>query len=166
MPKLVFAIFIVMYVSSNKLKLRFIWYSVVLLSFAVSSFNSKREIIFILILVLFIENIWNPIKFKLNFKSAILILVAGTTFIFFILTSSIMRGYGNYNPRNTYEAISYVGDYAKSDIFLDAVGENFELNYVYGNAINSADLIFSGKQDYLYGTTFLKAFLFHFLERL
>lgn len=156
-PKLVSAIFLLLYLSFNRIRLRYIYYLILLLAFAYTSFESKREIIFVFILIVYIENLYNQISFKINLKSFLIGFAGVSVFTFFILISSINRGYGGYNPNNIFDAIEYVPDYVSSDIFLDALGDNFELNVVYGNALNSADIYLSGKQETLYGESFFKA---------
>ena len=104
-----------------------------------------------------IENIYNPIIIKLNFKTSLKIIFSASIFLFFILASSIHRGYGDFNTKNILDAIKFIPDYAATDIFVDAAGENLELNFVYTNAINATDLFITGEQELLYGETFIKA---------
>lgn len=157
-PKVVASIFIFIYLASNKNRFRIFIYVFFLVFFAIISYESKREIIFIIALIVFIENLFNPIKFQLNFRSASFFLFGFVIFIFFILTSSIRRGYGNYNADDILSSVKYIPDYIQSDIFLDAIGDNFELNVVYGNALNSANMHLKGDQDLLMGETFIKVF--------
>ncbi|CAA7193895.1 hypothetical protein [Chryseobacterium potabilaquae] len=157
LPKVVSFIFILIYLSSNKVNFRIIYYFISLIVFALVSYESKREIIFILVIVVFIENVYNPIKFSINLKSILLGTFAFSVFFFFIIVSSINRGYGSYDTNNIIDAVKYIPDYVSSDLFKDAVAENFEVNAVYGNALNAADLYMSDKQETLYGETFLKA---------
>lgn len=157
LPKLVSALIIFMFLSSQKIKLRMIYYLLIMVVFAMASFESKREIIFIFISIVYIENLFNPIKFDINLRTGIMGAIGFGLFTFFILVSSITRGYGNYNAGGFIEAIKYVPSYVESDIFVDALGDNFEINVVYVNALNAADMYMSGNQETLYGETFLKA---------
>lgn len=163
-PKLVSTIYIFIYFSNRKYRFRFFVYTLIVLSFLLTNFGSKREIIYVLLLIVYIENYWNPVSFSLNLKSVTYTIVLLLSFIILILISSVKRGYGNYDTKGLVETVNATFYYVNSDIFLDALGENFEINYVYGNAINAADIYFNGTQETLYGLTYAKA-LFIFIPR-
>ena len=158
-PKFVSVIVITFYFSKTKNKYRYLIYLFFLAMFLISSFDSKREIIFLLITIIFIEFSFNKRKVTFSLINTFWSFLILFFFLGIILISSVMRGYGSYEVDSIQSAIEKVPQYIGSDIFLDSFGENLELNYSYGNALNAADIFLEGKQELLYGETFLKAFL-------
>ena len=155
-PKLASAMIMVFYVCERKFKWRPIFFVVLLLGFAATQFNSKREIIFLLIGVIWIEYIINEITIKGGFKTIALIMVGFFFFVYLIIVASILRGYGDYQIHSFWDANSFVFDYIKQDYFKNALVTNFELNAVYSNSANGMQYVLSGSQPLLFGSTFLK----------
>ena len=157
--KLAVSILIVFVISDFKSKIRFLLYFFIICLFFNGSFNSKREILYVIILITFFEFLRNKIKIRIKLKQ-FLLFSFGFAFIFYlVIIASIMRGYGNYNVNDSINASKYALDYITSEIATKALASNFELNYLYGNSSNAVNYIYSGEEDYLYGSTFLK-FLF------
>jgi hypothetical protein len=156
--KLAIAIIIVKLVSDQKLLVKLVYYMLVIAVFLMGNFNSKREIMYVLILMLFYEFAKNRVQFKLKMRQ-FLFAVGGFSLVFaMIIVSSIMRGYGNFNVKNPLEAATHVFDYVGSDYAMDAMVANFELAPVYGNSSNAINYVYSGDVDVLYGSTFYKFF--------
>jgi hypothetical protein len=87
----------------------------------------------------------------------ILLYISGIAlFLILIMTSSILRGYGQFDVSSLPKAISYVPKYISADIFVDGLTDNLELNYSYGTAVTSMDKILNGELRYQYGMTLLK----------
>jgi hypothetical protein len=157
--KLAVSILIVFIISDYKSKIRFLLYFFIICLFFNGSFNSKREILYVIILIVFFEFLRNKINVRIKLKQ-FLLFSFGFAFIFYlVIIASIMRGYGNYNVNDSINASKYVLDYISSETATKALASNFELNYLYGNSSNAVNYIYSGEEKYLYGSTFLK-FLF------
>jgi hypothetical protein len=75
-----------------------------------------------------------------------------------VATASILRGYGGFPVSGLFDAMKYVPAYITSDLFVDGITDNFELNYNYGVAITSLELLMDGRLDYQYGMSFIKVF--------
>jgi len=157
--KLLCACFIVFILSYKKKKSRFFIYPLIIVFFIIGSYSSKREILYVIILIIFLEIMRNRSNLKINLKYLFYGFLGFCGFIYIVLVSSIMRGYGSYEPENIVEASSYINDYVTSDIFLDALTANFETNAVYGNSTNAINYVYSNQVELTYGSTFLK-FLF------
>ena len=157
--KLTTAIFLVMLLSNIKSVKKYILYAFTLVLFVVGHFDSKREFMYVLILILFLEIVVNNVKFKPSFKLVFISLIGITVVIWSVVTSSILRGYGNYNTDNPIEAAMYVPDYLTSDFAQNALVNNFELSTAFGNGSNAVNYVYNDEVDLLYGSTFIK-FLF------
>lgn len=148
---------LVVYLSSFKRgKLKYILYIALLILFVIGNYDSKREIMYVLILVIFVEVMQNKINIHVKVKHLILGSVLFVGFIYIVLVSSILRGYGNFNVKNPLDAFGYVDDYVSTSYINDALTENFELNTVYGNGTNAINYVYSDQVPLLYGTTFIK----------
>lgn len=123
---------------------------------AVDSVGSKRELFFILIAILIIELIYHDRKIRLTLKGFFLsciILFAG---IYYILSASIVRGYGGFDVEELSEAASLVSEYADNENFQTMVGNNFEIPYHYATSVLSCDYTLTGKTPILFGETFIR----------
>ncbi|WP_315055206.1 hypothetical protein [Chryseobacterium indoltheticum] len=156
-PKFLSCIVITFYLSAKRFKYRLLVYGLLLCVFLASNFDSKREIMFLLIAILYVEFLLNDLHINLSIKNILFFILGGSLFMSIIIVASIFRGYGSFKVNTIYDAFVLIPEYIKSDFFLDAIGENLELNYSYGNALNAADLFLEGKTRLLYGETVAKA---------
>ena len=155
--KLGVAIIVGMNVARLELLLqRFLIYVILIIPFLAGNFESKREIMFVLLLFSILEISKAKPQLKLSFKTISLLAFGTIMFISLILTASILRGYGGYKIDRPIDAIKYLPTYVSSDFIGKALAINFELSTTYGNSSNAIDYINKGEVDYLYGSTFLK----------
>ena len=124
--------------------------------FLAGHFDSKREILFIFILIFLGEVVRGWIKLDLTFKKWILFASMGVGVFYIIILSSLLRGYGGYNIKGVWDATKYVSVYMHEDYFKDAVVSNLEISAVYGNSANGAGYVFDGHTKLLQGSTFIK----------
>lgn len=119
-------------------------------------FENKREIIMVLFLILFLEAYYS--RARLSFSPLSLMKYATVAIVFFalVLAASILRGYGEVATSSAVDAILLVPQYISSDLFIDGLTDNLELNYNYGVTITSIDQGLRGLIDYQYGTSLLK----------
>ncbi|NGM67222.1 hypothetical protein [Sphingobacterium sp. SGR-19] len=162
--KLVIAIFITLTLVKMKTAWKYLLYLIMVSFFMIGHYDSKREIIYVIILVVFLEIMYNRIDITVSFKQLTLGILGVLGFFYIVTISSIMRGYGNYETESFSEAAGYVPDYVQSDLFMDAFTANFETNSVYGNSTNAINYIYTGRAELTYGTTMVR-FLFLPLPR-
>jgi len=125
----------------------------------IGNFEDKRQIFFILILIIFFEFIRKKYEINFRFKKILFSLALILLFTYIILVSSLLRGYGQYNVDNPVDATFFIGKYLNSNNIKNTLTANFELSSAYGNTSNAVDYVYKGEVDYLYGYTFIK-FLF------
>ena len=136
--------------------LRLAIYAVMIIILAISSVGSKRELFFAIIGILIIEMVFHNSKIKFNLRNILVGTVAIALAVFYILTASITRGYGNFGVDSFSEAIDYVPMYAQSETFNVVVGNNFETPYHYASSVIACDYILEDKMPLLLGSSFLK----------
>lgn len=148
----------------KKIVLKYIFYIVILsLSLSFYSFD-KRNIIVVLFLILFFEALDYKEYLKLNLKNLIKLSVISILFLFLIISASIRRGYGDFDNISLISTIGNSVKYVKSDLFVDAITDNLELNYNYGATFVAMNYVEEGLIDYQYGLTLIKP-LFFFIPR-
>ena len=125
-----------------------------------SSYQSKRQIAIVLFLVMFMEVHRRAAVVRFTPPALAGFGLAGGGFLALVLAASVLRGYGGYQVTNPLQALAAIPRYATSDIFVDGLVDNLELNYSYGSAIAAMDLVLEGRLDYQYGASLWKvAFL-------
>ena len=152
------AMAIVLIVRNQSLKNKLLIYGVLLAIFVTNHFDSKREILFVLIFLVLFEAIRSRLVLRLKIKTMIVSCFITVIAVMIIVLSSILRGYGNYDVESPIEALGYVDDYLTSDFAKDALVMNFEVTPVYGNSTNAVDYVYNNKVNLLYGSTFYKLF--------
>ncbi len=148
-------------IAEKKPLTKYFIYGIILLLYIKFNFDSKREIIYILMLIIFFELVYNP-KVRLNLRLIVIFISTGIIAIGIIIVSSVYRGYGSYDVSGFLETVYAASNYIGSDIFKDAFVENFELNTSFCNAFYSIELVLRQKIEYQYGFSFLRIFLFPF----
>jgi hypothetical protein len=144
------------YVSYHRKWFRYLVYLVFLFGMVLYNFENKREVVIVLFFLIFIEAYHSQWILRFSLKRLFLYSAIGAVFIGLILTSSILRGYGNYKPKSVTEAVSDIPKYIRSSIFINGLSENLELNYSYSTAVTSMDMILKGGIKYQYGLTIIK----------
>lgn len=143
---------------------RLIYYLLIIAFIFIGSYTSKREILYPIIFIIFLEILSKRITIKIRVKQLIMIGIGIFFILYIFVVSSILRGYGNFETNNPLVASSHVLEYLSSDYAVNALTSNFELNTVYGNSANAINYVYSDQVDLLYGLTFLKT-IFIFLPR-
>lgn len=133
---------------------RIVGIALIMILMTMMNFESKREIIMVFLAILFFSFYYN--KLKINLRSIFLMPAMFLGFIVFVLTASIMRGYGDLDDRTFINSVSYLPAYLSSDNFLDSVVDNFELNYSYSVPVIAMEYTLQGKIEFQYGLSILK----------
>lgn len=157
--KLVLIICLVLVCIKRPLKLKILIYSLILICVFVIHYSSKREIILVVFIFLFLESIYNNFKINFRTKSIIKISFIGIIGAYIIFAASIMRGYGSFKLDNKLEAFLLVPEYIGLDRFKHMFVENFEVNTVLGNTMICMDFVEKGDLPLQYGGTYLKLLL-------
>ena len=142
--------------SLRRSRLRFVAYAFYLGALLALTFENKREIAIALFAIIFIETYYSHRRLNLSFRSLATYALTLGAFFAMIMAASILRGYGDFNVSSALDAIAVIPRYITSTIFVDAITDNLELNYNYGAAITSIDLVLSGRIDYQLGSTIAK----------
>ncbi|MEZ8593276.1 hypothetical protein AB6D21_08855 [Vibrio splendidus] len=99
-PKSLLAIVAIYYFSLSGTKLRFLGYAIIIFSFSIISYDDKRDAIFLVFPILYLELLFNLNKITLKF--VLYILVTIIFLLFLIVIMSIARGYGGYEVESVF----------------------------------------------------------------
>jgi len=146
------------YLAQRRRWYRPIVYVAYLLIMVASQFEDKREIIMALFLMIFVETYFGRQSLEFTPRKILLYASALASFFGLVLAASILRGYGDFDVRTLVDAIYYIPQYMSSDLFIDGLTDNLELNYNYGATIASVELLLNGKIHYQYGASLAKIF--------
>jgi hypothetical protein len=135
---------------------RYLVYLAALMLLLAVSFENKREIAMILFLIVFLEAYEARSKLKFKLKSIAAYAFVAISFFGLVLAASILRGYGEFAATSIIDAFRYIPQYMTSEIFIDGIVDNLELNYNYGVTITSIDHMLRARIDYQYGASILK----------
>jgi len=119
--------------------LRFSAYAFYLLALTAFGYDNKREIAMLLFLVVFLEAHFTRSALRFSLASVTVYAVAAASFFGLVLAASILRGYGDFQVVSLLDALTYIPQYMTSDLFVDGVTDNLELNYSYGTAVTAMD---------------------------
>ena len=155
LPKGIAAISVILYLSKlNKIK-RYLGYGVLILFFATFSSDEKREAIFLIFPIIWLEA--NRYKIKPTLSTICSGVVIGVLAGVLILSMSVVRGYGNFGDVSSiFEAIFFLPQYINSDFFISAFLVNIEATYLYFHALNSIEMVLSDIDLLAYGSTLIK----------
>lgn len=158
-PMTISALILILIVSYSNSKYKYLIYILILIGFASFSYASKREAIFFIFPIIFLEIYLNRVK--VNFQLIMKLLLIGFFLLFLILIMSIMRGYGGYNidSINIVSVIPFLFDYIQEDLFLEYLFNNIETNYTYFHSMQAMEYIHGDNSLLSYGSTVIK-FLF------
>ena len=136
--------------------IRLIIYTLTIIPFSIS-FSNKRELILVLIVIMFCEAVRSRAKISLTFRTMLLGIVGFSTFLFFITVMSIMRGYGGFAGADTlWSAIPYILPYVSSDLFLSNFADNLEVSHTLPALVLPIEYAIESRIELLAGATIIK----------
>lgn len=162
-PKSVTVLVVIYFLARCEIKLRILYYILILIFFSFISVHSKREAIFLIFPILLLEFMFNvkEIKFKVFFNLLLIIFLL----LLLIIMMSIVRGYGNFNDAtNLIAAIPFVLEYINSPEFLSALFNNIEVNYTYYHSMQALEYVQNDSGLIAGGVTLIK-FIFILIPR-
>jgi hypothetical protein len=119
-----------------------------------ASVNSKREAVFVIFAIMFIE------LYIKNLKYSISTIIGAVFFSIFILAivayMSILRGYGNFELSDNVNDMLLLEDYLLSKMFIPSFMDNMEFSFFYYNAYNSIEVILNNPDLMTWGLTLIK----------
>ena len=118
------------------------------------SINSKREAIFAIFPIIFLEFYIRNIKYNL---SNIFLIVFIAIFIMVVIGyMSILRGYGSFELNGGLQDLVLLSNYFYSDTFVSSFMDNMEFSFFYFNTYNSIELILNNPDLMTWGSTLIK----------
>lgn len=154
-PKSLGAIMIFVVLFNNyKLKYRIICYALIIVVFAVSSYEDKRDAIFLTLPILLLES--TRFELTLDVKKLILFSFSAIFLSYLIMVMSILRGYGQFKPNGFLDATQYVDEYIRSTTFIPSFMNNIEVSYTYFHSNNAIEKIIEDPGRMSYGSTIIK----------
>lgn len=127
--------------------------SILILSVKFFSFD-KRNIIMVLFAIFYFRTFSNLELLKLNLKNITKGIVLLALSLTLIIIASINRGYGVTDDSKS--AITKILPYINSNIFIDGITDNLELNFAYGSTYNAMRYIHEEKLPIQLGLTLIK----------
>lgn len=154
-PKTLWALTV--FIMAQNLKsgtLRATCYMVFILFFASFSMHDKREAIFLIFPIAYLEltNQNYKINFKFLYSSAIFIVFLS----FVIITMSVARGYGGAQHDTLIASLLNIQNYISSPYFISGFLANIEVSYFHFHAVNSIDMVMKDYELLSYGETLIK----------
>lgn len=149
-------------ISKKKLSIRIFGYVLIFTSLSFVLYASKRELIFFIFPILFLEA--RNIN-KINFKTIVASIFTTILLLLSIIVMSLLRGYGGFIPNsNPFEVIKTIPRYISSENFLKYLFNNLEVNYTFFHTYQAFEYIYQKPEYLLWGESFIKP-LFIFLPR-
>jgi hypothetical protein len=124
--------------------------------FMIFNHENKREIILMALSIMALESVFSNSRLILTFKNICTYTVTIVILVILIISSSLLRGYGEYGEINTFQAILLIPQYVGSDVFIDAVMDNFEVSSVYPSVVLPIEYILTGKMELIFGQSIIK----------
>lgn len=162
LPKTLAAILIFVNLQGQRLLIRFVVYFAIIVFFVTFSINDKREAIFLVFPIAWLEFL--RIRYSLKFAASVVLLSVLFCLLILVLLMSISRGYGGFGEFDSIlEAAPYLLKYASSDQFVGGLLNNVEASSFFFNGMNAINYVLE-KDVYTFGSTLIK-FLFVLIPR-
>ena len=145
----------VILLEKTRQKGRYLIYILALLYFSSFSSFDKRNAIFLIGPVIFVQCI-NVQGIRFSWSFLVKIIVTAVSVFVLIVMMSIYRGYGNYDPDSFMDTRHYILDYITDPMFRIYAGNNWEFNYMFFHSHQSVEYILGDTQNVAFGSTFLK----------
>ena len=154
-PKTVFAMTFILYAAQFSSIKRWLFYAALILLFASFSIHEKREAIFLMIPMLYLE--WVLYPQRVTFRLFLFIFFSTLSLLFLIVTMSVARGYGGSGEFDSLAAaLPNVVAYMDSSTFMSGLLANIEVNYFFFHALNAIEMVMKDANFISFGSTIIK----------
>jgi hypothetical protein len=157
-PKTLSALVLISVFALNRSKSRYIYYGLIIITFAAFSFNDKREAVLLILSVVLLESV-SETNLKFSFKKVALFGMAVFMMIYLILAMSILRGYGGFKTKSFYTSVTLVPSYVQQNDFFPAFFQNIETVISFYHSHQAVEYIEGDRSLMTHGETLIK-FLF------
>ena len=134
---------------------RILLYLIVLMPLALMFAHDKRDAIFPVLPIVFLELIIGG-KLQVNWKHLIMVLILIPVLAGLILTTTLLRTPEAFNIRSIIDVFAAMLEYLGSDDFLGYYFLNLELTYTYFHTMNAINYAFTDQMPALLGATYVK----------
>ena len=134
---------------------RILLYLIVLVPLALMFAHDKRDAIFPILPIVFLELIIGG-KLKVNLKHVITVLMLIPVVGGLILATTLLRTLEAFNIRSIIDVYAAMLEYLGSDDFLGYYFLNLELTYTYFHTMNAINYAFTDQMPSLLGATYVK----------
>ncbi len=156
-PMTMGASYLINILAKKKYKNRWWYYLLILVLFSVLRWGNKREAILLFVPIIFLESIYNNIVIdKIRFKNILIGSMTVAMGLYLIIVMSIIRGYGNFETKNFFKAMTYVDDYMAKDDFYTNFFVNIEVSTAYVHSYTGIAYVLDDLDLLSYGSTFYK----------
>ena len=153
--KSVLALLVVLYVSKYPAPVRWAVYLVIVVIFATFSVYNKREAIFLVLPMVYLELLMH--RHRLTLAAGVYSAMLAGFVLALVLAMSVARGYGGFGEySHLLQAVPLVTQYLRSDIFVAGLLNNIEVNYFFFHAINAIDMVIRDPELIAFGSTIVK----------
>jgi hypothetical protein len=155
--KAVFVLSLFFFLSSEKVNFRFVLYLIIFFGLSVVSFDNKRETIFLIFPLAYLE--FSNSMIKVNFAILFKMLFVSIILVLLIILMSLLRGYGGFLFNSFQDLINIpfaIFSYFMDDLFLSYIGNNLEFNYMFFHSFNSVDSVLKHPELISNGETLMK----------
>lgn len=122
---------------------------------AVASTDSKRNAIFLILPVVWLE--WRYFQSaRIRFRTVLLASAGGLALFYLIVAMSIMRGYGVFDPDSFVDAFRYIPQYMQDPLAWGFLANNFEISSVFFNSHNAIEMVSKRPELLAYGESIFK----------
>lgn len=147
-------------------RLRLLIYALYLSLMTVFSFENKREIAMALFFMILCEAYFTNSRLRFTPVKLSLYAAMFAVFMTIVISASVLRGYGDFVAASPVDLVRTIPSYIGSDIFIDGITDNLELNYNYGVTVTSISLALRGIIDYQLGSSIIKPLFLPFPREL
>ena len=137
-------------------------YLIMLYMLVLISTYSKRDAIFAIFPIIFLEFYFQ--RYKYNARTIFGLLLITLFIATAIIYMSIVRGYGEFEIKGFFSNFGLIFEYLKSEKFLINFIDNMEFSFFYFNGYNSIEILLSNPHLMELGSTIIKV-LFIFIPR-
>jgi hypothetical protein len=158
-PKTILSIILFYFLSKTKTAKRLIYYVIVISIFVLTNFESKREALFLILPILFLESYFRNISIHiLTIKKIIYASLAIPIIIFSILIMTIARGFGQYPVKNSLDAVRFMPELVSDHDINSLIMTTSEAPVTTFHSLHAISILNQDIDHLALGSTYFKVF--------